>query len=161
MENTDAASLFSEIEKLAEGFESRDFPFAAVCASKILTHLIVEVPADDEAVSIRWVAQARKSIRALETKDFGLASMCLSKAVKAYAGVPAIVGITAADPKAVCHYLEEIVIALDSEAFPNVGIYIRKLAAKLTSTLPAQASPAETPAELAARASVRETTGEE
>ena len=107
----DAHSLPAEIEKLAEGFEARDFHFAVVCANKVLNLLVPEQPHEDEALSTGWLAESHKSLKALDSKDFGLAAMCLRKAVKAYTGNPAIVGATAEDVKAVRHYFEEIAIS--------------------------------------------------
>ena len=139
----DAHSLPAEIEKLAEGFEARDFHFAVVCANKVLNLLVPEQPHEDEALSTGWLAESHKSLKALDSKDFGLAAMCLRKAVKAYTGNPAIVGATAEDVKAVRHYFEEIAIFLSTSEFPNVAMYVRKLAKKLTLTPVAPAPVAE------------------
>jgi hypothetical protein len=129
-----AHSLPAEMEKLAEGFESRDFPFASVCANKVLNLLAPDQPHHDEALNPGWVAEGHKAIKALESKDFGLASMCLRKAVKAYHGDPAIVGATAEDEKGVRHYLEEISIHVSAGDYSNVAMYVRKLAGKLQPT---------------------------
>ncbi len=131
MELTEANTLPGEIEKLAEGFESRDFPFAAVCANKIVNLLVPDQPHEDEAFKTTWLAEAHKTIKALDTKDFGLASMCLRKMVKHYDGNPPALGVSTDDAKAVKHYFEEISIFLSAQEFPNVAIYVRKLFKKL------------------------------
>ena len=94
MEPTEQLSLHSELEKLAEGLESRDFHFVGTCATKAL-HALTPPPEkpdphalEKEAVSTDWVHEANKSIKALENKDHNLAGMCLRKAVKAYRANP-------------------------------------------------------------------------
>ena len=94
MEPSEQLSLHSEVEKLAEGLDSRDFHFIGICATKVL-HLLappLERPdahaLEKEAVSTDWIHEANKSIKALENKDPSLAAMCLRKAVKAYAAHP-------------------------------------------------------------------------
>lgn len=130
MKMEDGTTLNGEIEKLAEGLESRDFPYAAVCANKIIQMLDPQPPSSEEALKTGWVAEAHKSVKALESKDFGLASMCLRKAVKAFDPAGLKVDIPCLDEKAARHYLEEIAICLSAQEFPNVGVYVRKAAAR-------------------------------
>lgn len=145
MKMEDATTLSGELEKLAEGLESRDFPYAAVCANKVIRLLNPEAPHTDEALKTSWVAEAHKSVRALESKDFGLASMCLRKAVKAFDPGSLSLEITCQDEKAARHYLEEIAICLSAQEFPNVGVYIRKAAAKFQFPAPTP-TPVDPPA---------------
>lgn len=146
MELSEANTLPGEIEKLAEGFEARDFPFAAVCANKILDLLVGQQPHEDEALKTTWLAEAHKTIKALDAKDFGLASMCLRKMAKSYNADPPVQGVTSSDPKGVRHYLEEISIFLSAQEFPNVGMYVRKLAKKLEMPVQAPIPAVEEPA---------------
>ena len=116
---------------MAEGLESKDFPFVGVCATKVL-HLLVPAPAkpdphafEQEAVATDWVHEANKSIKALEGKDPSLAALCLRKAVKAYQGEPAAQAELLGEPLALRKLLDRLSQALGSQEYSTAAETVR------------------------------------
>ena len=88
----DPSSLEAQLEKLAEAFDSRDFPFAAICLKKILGKL-GPAPEQDEATrafSTDVQAELQKAINAIDGKDFPLAAACSRKALEQMTLDPAV-----------------------------------------------------------------------
>jgi len=133
MESTEQHSLHSELEKLAEGLESKDFPFVGVCATKVLHHLVPAPVKPDphafeqEAVATDWVHEANKSIKALEGKDPSLAALCLRKAVKAYPAGPAAQAELLGEPGALEKVFERLSSAVGSQEYSSAADAVRAI----------------------------------
>ena len=134
MESTEQLSLHGELEKLAEGLESKDFPFVGVCATKVLHHLVPAPVKPDphafeqEAVATDWVHEANKSIKALEGKEHSLAALCLRKAVKAYpAGPVAQAELLLDEPAALLKLFEHLSNALISQEYSTAADAVRAI----------------------------------
>ena len=135
MEPTEQLSLNAELEKLAEGLESRDFHFSATCAFKAL-HILVPPPVkpdphavEQEAVGTDWVHEASKAIKALENKDQALAAMCLRKAVKAYRAHPEPPARASASGDLVQYlrHFEQLASALSGQEWSSAAGAVRRI----------------------------------
>ena len=135
MEPTQQLSLNSELEKLAEGLESRDFHFAGTCAFKAL-HILAPPQTkpdahalEQEAVGTDWVHEASKAIKALENKDQALASMCLRKAVKAYRAKPEppARATLSGEPAEYLRHFEQLASCISSQEWTSAAERIRRL----------------------------------
>ena len=131
MEPTEQLSLHAELEKLAEGLESKDFPFMGVCATKVLHHLVPAPVKPDphafeqEAVATDWVHEANKSIKALEGKDPSLAALCLRKAVKAYPAGPVAHAELLGEPAALLKLFDRLGNAISGQEFSTAADAVR------------------------------------
>ena len=117
--------VLHELEKVAEALESKDFHFGTLCLNKILESIDPEPPQpspDDvpvDALSTSGHSEARKFIKALDSKDLALAAMCLRKAARAYGAGSPLPGISVLDSKALksaveecCHYIASADLSL-------------------------------------------------
>jgi len=131
MESTEQQSLHAELEKLAEGLESKDFPFVGVCATKVLHHLVPAPVKPDphafeqEALATDWVHEANKSIKALESKDPSLAALCLRKAVKAYSAGPAAQAELLGEPDELLKLFERLSNAVSGQQYSTAAEAVR------------------------------------
>lgn len=135
MEPTEQLSLHSELEKLAEGLESRDFHFIGTCATKAL-HLLTPInhtgdphALEKEALGTDWVHEANKTVKALENKDHSLAAMCLRKAVKSYRAQPeplaqACLKVESAEA---VKLLEQLAMAIHGQEWTAAADKVRRL----------------------------------
>ncbi|MBS2035622.1 hypothetical protein JST97_11590 [bacterium] len=135
MEPTEQLSLHSELEKLAEGLESRDFHFMGTCATKALHLLSPPVVTGDpqalekEATGTDWLHEASKTVKALENKDHNLAAMCLRKAVKAYRALPEPPARASlkGDAAEALKLLEQLATAIHGQEWTSAADKVRRL----------------------------------
>lgn len=124
--------VLHELEKVAEALESKDFHFGTLCLNKILESIDPEPPhpsPDDvpvDALSTSGHSEARKFIKALDSKDFALAAMCLRKAARAY-GSP-VPGIRVLDSRALKSAVEECCHYIASADFSLAANCVRRAA---------------------------------
>jgi hypothetical protein len=130
--------VLDELEKLAEGFERRNFHFVSLCLTKIVREvappeaLQTETTLAEEAVSTGGLAELHKTVKALDTKDFHLAAVCFRKALAAYnAAPPTLQGVTISNQPALNATLSDVSKSLTEGDFTSLAAHVRHIAALL------------------------------